>query len=264
MAGQSLHLGVWQDGGVLGDVHANLAIIRDAAGQARSRGADVLVFPECFLTGYYNGDDTRAIAARVDAVVLDRLAAVARAHGVALLVGYYETAREAVFNAALFVDDRGNVVANYRKRALFGDWEQAVFSAGGHHVVFDYRGLRFGILICFDVEFPELVRDLARRGVDAVLVPTSLMSPYDPIAAHVVVTRAIENQLYVAYANRVGTERELAFVGQSVICDPTGQSLARASADRSEMLVAKIETSVIAAARAQFSYLTCAQALGRR
>ena len=256
MTSPTLTLGIWQDSGVLGDVSANLKIIDRAAAQARASGVDILVFPECFLTGYYNRDDCRQVASQVTAAVRERIGAIARQHGLALVVGIYEPTPEAVFNSALVVDRHGKAIATYRKRALFGDWEKAQFRPGVEPVTFDCLGLKVGVLICYDVEFPELVRDLARRDVDVVVVPTALMAPHQQIVDFVVRTRAFENQIYVAYANRVGAEHELTFIGQSHICDPTGKVVAKASRDGAELIVATVDKSAIAAARTGYSYLS--------
>lgn len=264
MSTPELKLGIWQDSGVLGDVAANLKIIDEAAAQAKASGVDLLVFPECFLTGYYNRDDCPRVAAQVTPAVRERIGAAARQHGLALVVGIYEPAPEAVHNSALVVDRTGQAIATYRKRALFGKWEKSRFRPGLEAVTFDCLGLKIGVLICYDVEFPELVRDLARRQVDVVVVPTALMSPHQQIVDYIVPARAFENQLYVAYANRMGTEHELTFIGQSRICDPTGNVLAKASPSGAELIVAPIEKSVVEMTRSRYSYLDDLERLQRR
>ena len=90
---------------------------------------------------------------------------------------------------------------------------------------------------------------------DLIAVPTALMEPHDSIARHVVPARAIENQVYVAYANRVGREHDQRYIGQSSIHDPNGTLLAKGSDDSSELLVATVAKSTVSAARAEFSYL---------
>ncbi len=121
--------------------------------------------------------------------------------------------------------------------------------------VFEILGFKIGILIWFDIEFPELSRKLASNGVDLIAVLTSLMSPYTEVAKHIVAARAIENQVYVAYANRIGSEFELDYVGLSSICSPTGELLAQASMQETEMISATISLDVIKQTRADFVYL---------
>jgi predicted amidohydrolase len=111
------------------------------------------------------------------------------------------------------------------------------------------------VLICYDIEFPEPARRLALAGADLVAVPTSLMAPYDVVARTLVPARAAENQLFVAYANRVGREGDLSYVGQSCVCGPDGGDVARAGRDEEALLVADLDLDAIARAREDHSYL---------
>lgn len=216
-------VGIWQDNGVTGSVERNLALIGTAAEQAHEKKVDLLVFPECFLTGYYQTPEmVRTLAGEVTDEVLGGIAEVARRTGVALVVGSYEKTPEGVFNSAHFFAPDSSSPITYRKRALYGDWEKTVFERGNGPVLFDYKCFRFGILICFDIEFPELLRETALQNARIVLVPTALMAPYDNVARLMVPTRAIENGIHVVYANRIGAERELSFVGLSCIAGPSG------------------------------------------
>ncbi|AOV16202.1 hypothetical protein BJI67_03170 [Acidihalobacter aeolianus] len=216
-------VGIWQDNGITGSVERNLAIIGTAAEQAREKNVEVLVFPECFLTGYYQAPErVRTVAREVTDEVLGAIAEVARRTGVALVVGSYEKTPEGIFNAAHFFAPGASRPITYRKRALYGDWEKSIFKRGNGPVLFDYKGIRFSILICFDIEFPELLRETALQHAEIVLVPTALMAPYDNVPKLMIPTRAIENGIHVVYANRVGEEGDLSFVGLSCIAGPRG------------------------------------------
>ena len=120
--------------------------------------------------------------------------------------------------------------------------------------MFDLDGVRVGILICYDVEFPEAVRALALAGADLVAVPTALMRPYQVVTRTVVPTRAYENQVYVAYANRCGSEGELTYAGESCVVGPDGADLARAGSGE-ELLLAEIDPARLAASRADNTHL---------
>lgn len=257
----ALRVGIWQGAGS-DNVPGNLALIAQAAEHARERRLELLVFPECFLTGYYRRHGVREMAQTVNEKTIDALCRTARSADIALCVGTYELCGDAVHNSALFVPPSGRPLVRYRKRALFGDWEKAEFAPGRSTAIFDYRGVRLGILICFDVEFPELARELALGGAELVVVPTALMEPYENIATLLVPTRAIENQLYLAYANRVGAELDQRYVGRSRICSPTGDLLAAASADRDELISAEIDTALLDRTRREYPYLGCLAALG--
>ena len=250
-----LTVGVWQDSGVLGNVAANLETISRATAQATQRGVDLLVFPECFLTGYFNREATGRIARQIDEETVSALQAVAKSNATAILVGHYEIQGGGLYNAALLIGDDGAIFANYRKRALYGDWEKSTFLRGTEPVLVELKGVTIAVLICFDIEFPELARECARNGADLIAVPTSLMEPYGHVARHVIPARAIENQVYIAYANRIGAEHELRYVGRSAIFDPRGTALAKAADDGQELLVATVAKSIVDATRTDFSYL---------
>ena len=256
----SLHVGIWQDSGAPGDVNANLATISRAAAISARRGVELLVFPECFLTGYFSPAGVAAIADRTGRETVDCLRGIARSNALAFVVGQYEPRPSGIHNSALLIGADGNVLATYRKRILYGAWERSVFTPGNRPVLVDYRGIRIAILICFDLAFPELARECAGAGADLIAVPTSLMAPHWRVARHIVPARAIENQVFVAYANRTGWEHDTRYVGNSSICDPNGRQLAEGRESGPELLSACVTKSVIAAAREDICYL---EELGR-
>ncbi len=122
-------------------------------------------------------------------------------------------------------------LANYRKTHLWGEMERAVFTPGSTpFVLAEVHGIRVGLLICYDMEFPEMVRGLAVHGADLVAVPTANGHPYAFVPETLVRARAYENQMFVAYANRCGVEGDLHHTGLSCIAGPDGGVLARAGA----------------------------------
>ncbi len=234
-----------------------LATLRRAATQAASEGAQLLVLPELFLTGYNIGADAlHASAEPADGPSAAQAAAIARQSGVALLYGYPECgAQGRLHNSALLLGPAGETLANYRKTHLFGDMERQVFSPGEDaFVLADVAGRRVGLLICYDVEFPELVRGLALRGADLVAVPTALMTPYHFVPRMMLPVRAFENQLFLVYANRCGREAGLAYVGESRIVAPDGSVLACAGAGEA-LLTATLDDAAMRRSRALNTYL---------
>lgn len=243
---------VLQGPGELGDA---LAAMDRAAGEAARAGAALLVMPELFLTGYNIGVAAigRLAEAR-DGASARTAAEIARRHGVALLYGYPEREGDAVYNAALLVRPDG-VTAHYRKTHLFGTMEKAAFRAGDEAcVVAEVGGARVGVLICYDVEFPEAVRALALRGADVVAVPTALMRPFEFVPRCLVPTRAYENAVYVVYANRTGTEGELTYTGESCVAAPDGSVPARAGTGEA-LIHTALDPALLAAMRARNPYL---------
>lgn len=232
-----------------------LTTIATQAQQAAGRGAELLLCPEMSTTGYHIGAGTHRLAEPCDGPTAQRIEGIARQSGIAIAYGYPERAGDAVYNAVQAIGADGTRLANYRKTHLFGKLDRAWFSPGHQAVVqADLNGVRVGLLICYDVEFPELVRAHAIAGTELLLVPTALMSPYELVAQTVVPTRAYESQLYVAYANHVGAERELRYCGLSCVVAPSGAVLARAGAGE-ELLTAQIDLAVLRGSRQENTHL---------
>ncbi|MEU5181667.1 carbon-nitrogen hydrolase family protein [Streptomyces longwoodensis] len=244
-----------QSSGRPGSVAENLKVLDEAAGRAAAAGAGLLITPEMFLTGYAIGDDIARLAEPADGDSADAVAEVAGRHGLAVAYGYPERAGEGVYNAVQLISADGVRLAGYRKTHLFGCFERDHFTPGDQQVVqAELNGLTVGLLICYDVEFPENVRAHALAGTDLLVVPTAQMHPYQFVAESMIPVRAFESQMYVAYVNRVGPEGAFEFVGLSTLAGPDG--VARARAGRAEQLVfADADPVFLAASREANPYL---------
>ncbi|MGW2931117.1 carbon-nitrogen hydrolase family protein [Streptomyces sp. NPDC001156] len=244
-----------QSSGQPGSVVENLKVLDEAAGRAAAAGAGLLIATELFLTGYAIGDGIARLAEPADGDSADAVAEITTKHGLAIAYGYPERDGESVFNSAQLVSADGTRLANYRKTHLFGGFERDHFTPGERPVVqAELNGLRIGLMICYDVEFPENVRAHALAGTDLLVVPTAQMHPFQFVAESLVPVRAFENQMYVAYVNRVGQEGEFEFVGLSTLAGPDG--IARARAGRVEELVfADVDPVHLAASREANPYL---------
>ncbi|MEV7389352.1 MULTISPECIES: carbon-nitrogen hydrolase family protein [unclassified Streptomyces] len=244
-----------QSSGRPGSTAENLKVLDEAAGRAAAAGAALVVAPEMFLTGYAIGDDIARLAEPADGAGADAIAELARRHGLAIVYGYPERDGDAVHNSAQLISADGTRLANYRKSHLFGGFEADHFTAGDQPVVqAELGGLTVGIMICYDVEFPELVRAHALAGTDLLLVPTANMHPFQLVAESLVPVRAWENQMYVAYANRVGHEGEFEFFGLSTLAGPDGVARTRAGRGE-ELVVADVDPAFLAASREANPYL---------
>lgn len=250
-----LRTALLQSSGRPGAVAENLKVLDEAAGRAAAAGARLLAGPEMFLTGYAIGDAVPRLAEPADGPGAQAVADIARRHGLAVLYGYPERAGELIFNAAQLIGPDGTPLANYRKTHLFGGFEQEWFTPGERTVVqAELDGVRVGLLICYDVEFPENVRAHALAGTDLLLVPTAQMHPFQFVAESVVPVRAFESQMYVAYVNRTGPEGEFEFVGLSCLAGPDGTVRARAGRGE-ELLVSDVDPAFLTASRAANPYL---------
>ncbi|MBE3572181.1 MAG: carbon-nitrogen hydrolase family protein [Moorella humiferrea] len=204
----------------------NEAAILRLAAEAAGRGVELLAFPEMGLTGY-----NPAILGRpgFKEEVEGSLARIARGAvdlGVGLIVGRAEFAGEHLFNAAsVFLPDGS--VHTYRKMYLT-EAEARYFSPGTDHLVFSYKGNRFGVIICRDQNYPELARRIAEEGIQALFILSAHY--YQPGEARwklpknraLPIARAVENHCYVLLANAVGSHIGMVSLGNSLIVDPDG------------------------------------------
>ncbi len=247
-----MKLAVWQAKPVSGDTEANLFALDRAAEEAAARGADVLLGPEMFLSGY-DLDDYRASAL---ADPFGKVAEICRRHRIAVVIGGPDLIDDTtVMNAAVCVDRDGQERTRYHKQQLFGDLDRNHFAAGDAvPEVIDIAGSRIAILICYDVEFPERVREAAEAGATVVLVPTGLMAPFRFVPDHMIATRAYENHVHIAYANQHGDDRFNSFVGLSTAADPLGGTLATAPDSGEALLLVDIDESLRAEATRFNSY----------
>lgn len=241
--------------GVPGNPADRLAALDRAAARSAAAGAELLVTPELFLTGYAVGDAVATLAQRADGPASRTVARTAVQHRIAIAHGYPERSGRAVYNAVRLTGPDGRALADYRKTHLYGTFEKSCFSPGGEPVVqAELAGLRLGLLICYDVEFPEAVRAHALAGTELLLVPTALMHPYEFVAQSLVPVRAWENQLYIAYTNRCGREGEFTFTGLSALAAPDGTVPARAGSG-AQLLFADVDPALPAALRSEDSRL---------
>jgi predicted amidohydrolase len=203
--------------------------------------ADIIVFPELCTTGYFftSREEVAEVAEAARGAAAEFFRAMARRHDAVVVAGFAEADRGRLFNSCLVVVPERKKAFVYRKTHLFYK-ERLCFDAGdtGFFVVPDARReVRIGPMVCYDWRFPESARVLALLGADLIVCPANLVTE----AWHLVMpARAIENKLYLALANRVGTEaregEELTFKGRSVIYDWSGKPLAQAG-DRGEAVV---------------------------
>ncbi|WP_329130069.1 carbon-nitrogen hydrolase family protein [Streptomyces sp. NBC_01476] len=242
--------------GVPGAVAESLAALERAARTAVGRGARLLVTSELFLTGYAVGGRMAELAEPAGGASEQRVAEIAARHRIGIVYGAPERDGDAVLNTARFVGADGRLLAAYRKTHLFGEYEREIFRPGAEPVVqAGFDGVRIGLLICYDVEFPETVRAHALTGTELLVVPTALMRPYDFVAHTLVPARAYENGLHLAYVNRCGPEGRYDFAGLSCLAGPDGAVRARAGGG-AELLVGDVDPAVLRAARAETPYLS--------
>jgi predicted amidohydrolase len=216
--------------------------------------ADLLVCCELFMSGYAIGDALHRLAEPADGPFAGAVVRLARAKGKAILYGYPERDGDRVYNSAICFGSTGERLANHRKLVLPPGFEAEFFERGDTLTFFALGGIKFGLLVCYDAEFPEAVRAMALQGAQIVIAPTALKDIWGSVATRMMPTRAFENGVYLAYVNHAGREGGVTYLGGSCIVGPDGEDLVRAGADE-QVLSAAIDPAAVATARKRLPYL---------
>lgn len=226
---------------VYNDPASNAASAVARLGLLAAEGVDLVIFPECFLTGYCvdSLSDALQIAIPLDHPSLKSIVDACVRLGVHCVVGYAGLEGEDVYNCACLIEPNGKV-SEYRKTHLPELGLDRFVKAGDALPVFDTALGRIAIAICFDLRPPEVVRCYALQGADLVVVPTNWPEGADFTPTHTIASRSHENRVFVAACNRVGTENGFRFIGRSGIWDVSGKLLSGAT-DGDEVIVADID-----------------------
>lgn len=251
---RSFHLAVGQSPAGLGSTEERLDWLSTTLPMVAAKGADLLLLPELFATGYNIGDLVVSRAEPADGPISQAVKAMAKAHDIAIHYGFPEKEGHEVFNSAQCVGPDGALLDCHRKIVIPPGFERDHFAQGQGFSLFTYRSVRIATLICYEAEFPETVRHVASLGAELVLVPTALGAQWAWVAQKMIPTRAYENGLFLAYANSAGTERGLEYLGQSLIATPDGRELARAGAE-AEVMYGTLDLATVSAAQSRLPYL---------
>lgn len=235
---ETISIALAQLGPRLRGTEANVETVRKVV--VEHPEADLIVFPELFLSGY-TVTDIDELAVPLGGPELESLADIARENSTALIVGIAESVGGKIANSAVCVDECGDVAGVYRKVQLYGGDESDAFAAGDELLVVELCGLKVGLMICFDVEFPEIARVLARAGAELLVTISANMEPFGNDHAVFVSARALENGLPHAYVNQVGSgEKGLIFTGGSMVVSPDGQTFVQADCPVETVLNARL------------------------
>lgn len=220
---------------VIGDIEANLNKIERFVASAAMDNVNFVVVPELGTTGYFVGDRLNELAEPIPGPTTARLGAIARKYNTYLVSGMIERAEDGrLYNASVMLSPKGELAGSYRKCHLFAA-EKAFFAMGDRAAVFDTEFGRVALTICYDLVFPEYIRSLVLQGAQLILNSTDWITDAwqtskgwgGDVVSHLAATRALENTVHVAMADRVGVEEGWESLGHSCICAPSGGFLAR-------------------------------------
>ena len=244
----------------VGDLPGNRLLAERWVRRAAAEGAGLIVLPELAASGYtfQSQEEAAACSEGRDGPTVSGWVELCRELDVHLVAGFAEADGDRRFNSAAVVGPSG-LLGVYRKAHLFND-EKSFFEPGDSgFLVYDLGPCRLGVLICYDLWFPEAARVLTLRGAEVVAVPTNWVANFRRPAVdgmgwtmgdYASVGVATQNQVFVVAADRIGSERGVEFVGCSCAVAPNGAMLAGPAAPADEqLLVVQLDLEWVARAR---------------
>ena len=227
----------------LGDKSYNLDTIDRYIAEAAEQGVQLAVFPECAVTGYmYESlDEALQVAEPIPGPAVDRIAQTAARHGLYVIAGTLERVGNRCYNTAVLAGPNGLETAYRKTHTLCLGVDRFTTPGDIPFEVHDLPFGRLGLLICYDLRFPEAARTLARQGAQIIALPTNWPSTSTIQADVFSRARAAENRVFLVAADRVGEERWARFLGRSQVIAPDGTVLREASTDRVEMVVHDVD-----------------------
>lgn len=207
----------------------NLGIIKH---ELEKTDADLLVFPELFLTGYRIRDKIVEMAETIESDLILDLSDFVKDQNCALIFGMPErdlVQKGRIYNSAVFIGKDG-FIKQYRKfhPVNFGPFEEKrYFHEGDMLPIFEVDDTKLGLIICYDIFFPELSKAYALNGVDLIIDISAGPTTSRPFFEIMIPARAVESTIYFAYSNLIGPEKNLTFFGGNTVVDGRGNQLAK-------------------------------------
>jgi predicted amidohydrolase len=233
----------------MGNKIKNLDVAVKGIKEAAAAGAEIICLPELFSTGFFL-EDINLIAEDINGETLEILCSTAKELGIAIISGSIALKKdENIFNTSHLIDKEGNIKGSYNKAHLFPLMNENTYFMPGQEInVINLPQLCLGIMICYDIRFPELARSLALKGAEALFIPSEFPNPRLNHWRILLQSRAIENQLYVMAVNRVGSDKNSTYFGHSMIISPWGEIIAEGG-ENEEIIYGNIEKNLINKAR---------------
>ena len=283
--GEGIRLAIYQGECPVGTpeaVQSNIEKLEEVAKQAKKYDAQLISFPELYLTGYaLNPNLVKQLAEEVNGPSVRKVSEIARDNDIAIIFPYPERDSSLgevhYYDSIAFINSDGHLLQNYRKTHLFGQAEKDNFSSGdpekGNENLFPVvkvADFPVGILNCYEAEFPELSRILALKGARLIIIPTAAdyyytlsdgnrtQVPYPDVTKKIIPANAYFNKIFIAYSNRYGYEtvgkNSWQYRGNSIICGPNGDLLLVARPEET-LLIADIIPSDFGPTHPEGDYL---------
>ena len=228
-----------------GDKAENIKKIESRVTRAKRQGAELVIFPELSLTGYTMRDQIYELAETIPGHSTTFLEKLARKTGTYIVFGMPELSEKTqatVYNAAVLVGPDG-FIGKYRKmylptHSVFE--EKRYFRPGYQTAVFETELGKIGLIICYDIFFPEVSRLTRLKGAQLIVCISASPATRRTFFETLTAARAIENTAFLAYVNLVGIEDGLQFWGGSRLVGPNGKTLVQAKYDEEDLVIGEI------------------------
>ncbi len=230
------------------DISTNLRKMREVL---EKTDAELVLFPEMFTTAYMCRDEHFRLAEGMNGKAVSEIRKMAKETGKHIITGIGIKEERRLYNSALYVSPDGEV-QRYDKMFLptFGPFEEKIyFTAGKRPVMIDTPFGRIGLIICYDLFFPELARYYALNGANIFVVISASPSVTRKFFENIMVSRAIENTVFLLYANLVGTELNLTFWGGDTVVGPRGDIKAKGPYFEEDIVKAVMDMEELGTAR---------------
>lgn len=231
-----------------GSVKLNLNKSLQAIETASEQGAELVLFPEVQLTEFfpqYQGQDVSKYAVSIDGEIVKKFCDICRENKISAVPNLYLLENGKTYDASIFIDSNG-VIKGIQKMVHVAQaeqfYEQDYYTPSDEGFrVFDTEFGQIGIVVCFDRHYPESIRTETLQGADLILIPTvntkaepSIMFEWE------LRVQAFQNSVILAMCNRIGTEGNMCFSGESIVVDAKGEVLAKAD-DTEQILYVDID-----------------------
>lgn len=229
-----------------GNKEKNLETIRENVAKAKREGAQLVIFPELSLTGYVVRDQIYELAERIPGPstrFVEELAKESKLHIVFGMPEASEKAQATLYNSAILVGPKG-FIGKYHKMYLptHSVFEEKRYFRPGYQVaVFDTKLGKIGLVICYDIYFPEVTRLTRLKGAQLIVCISASPGIRRSFFETLTTARAIENTAFLAYVNMAGIEDGLQFWGGSRMIGPGGRIIAQAKYDEEDFVVAEVD-----------------------
>lgn len=231
---------------LLGKPEENFSHAAELVKRAMKDKPDVLVLPETWNTGFFPRENLQALCDRDGSRVKQVFGALAERYQVNIVAGSVSNVRGGkVYNTAMVFDRTGACIASYDKTHLFTPMgEDNYYTPGDRLCTFVLEGVKCGLIICYDVRFPELTRSLTVPGLDMLFVVSQWPKVRTFHLRSLTTARAIENQMFLVCCNSCGTAGQTVYGGNSAIIDPWGETVALAG-ETEEILTADCDLQIL-------------------